>query len=207
MVKGKTTMARDEGRILDSSFLIGEHVTLKPLEKEDLVHIRKWANDPAIRRLTGEVRPMTQAGVEEFFERVKNDKNRIWFVIVQRKDGRVIGEIGLLRMFQDWRTTDLSIIIGEKDAWGKGYGTKAINLLLDYAFGNLGFHRVAIGVVAFNEAALRFYEKAGFKREGVQREGYYHNYQYHDFIMMSILETEFRELQRANNTQEERGMR
>jgi RimJ/RimL family protein N-acetyltransferase len=108
-------------------------------------------------------------------------------------------------MFQDWRTTDLSLIIGEKDARGKGCGTEAINLLLDYAFGYLGFHRVAIGVVAFNEAALRFYEKVGFKREGVQRDGYYHNHQYHDFIMMSILETEFRAVQRANNTQEERG--
>jgi RimJ/RimL family protein N-acetyltransferase len=198
-------MDRDERRILDSGFLIGEHVILKALEKDDLVHIYKWANDPAIRRLTGEVRPMTQAGAEEFFERVKNDKNRIWFIIVQRKDGRVIGETGLLRMFQDWRTTDLSLIIGEKDARGKGCGTEAINLLLDYAFGYLGFHRVAIGVVGFNDSALRFYEKVGFKREGIQRDGYYHNHQYYDFIMMSILETEFRELQRANNTQEERG--
>jgi RimJ/RimL family protein N-acetyltransferase len=148
---------------------------------------------------------MTQAGAEEFFDRAKNDTNRIWFVIVQKADGRPIGECGLLRMFQDWRTTDLSIIIGEQDARGKGYGAEAINLLLDYAFGHLGFHRVAIGVVGFNEPALRFYEKVGFRREGVQREGYYFDHKFHDFIMMSMLETEFRDLRRANNTQEERG--
>jgi RimJ/RimL family protein N-acetyltransferase len=98
-------------------------------------------------------------------------------------------------MFPAWRTTDLSIIIGERDAWGKGYGTEAINLLLDYAFGYLSFHRVAVGVVGFKEKALRFYEKVGFRREGIQRDGYYYGHKYHDFVMMSILKNEYRELQ------------
>jgi diamine N-acetyltransferase len=182
-----------------SRFLVGERIYLKPLEKEDLVYIRKWANDPEIRGLTGEVRPMTQAGADAFFERVKSDENRIWFTIVLKQDGKVIGETGLLRMFHAWRTTDLSMIIGEKKEWGKGYGTEAISLLLDYAFGYLNFHRVAVGVVGFNETALRFYAKVGFRKEGIQRDGYYYDHQYHDFVMMSILEQEFRELQREKS--------
>ena len=43
------------------------------------------------------------------------------------------------------------------------------------------------------DAAVRFYEKCGFKREGAQRHGYYCDGRYHDVIMMSILEGEFRE--------------
>lgn len=97
-------------------------------------------------------------------------------------------------MFHTWRTSDLSIIIGEKEEWEKGYGTEAIDLLLDYAFGYRNFHRIAVGVVGFNEAALRFYEKAGFKKEGIQRDGYYYDHEYHDFVMMSILDDEFRGL-------------
>lgn len=172
------------------SFLVGERVYLRPVEREDLVHIRKWANDPQIRRLTGEVRPMTAAAAERFFEKVNNDEDRVWFMVVLREDNRVIGEAGLLRMFPAWRATDLSIILGEVDAWGQGYGTEAIKLLLDYAFGSLNFHRVAIGVVGFNERALRFYERVGFRREGVQRDGYYYGGRYHDFVMMSMLEDE-----------------
>ncbi|MCG2821153.1 MAG: GNAT family N-acetyltransferase [Candidatus Atribacteria bacterium] len=84
--------------------------------------------------------------------------------------------------------------MGEKDAWGKGYGTEAILLLIDYAFRRLNFHRVAIGVVGFNEKAIRFWEKVGFKKEGIQRDGYSYNHKYYDFVMMSILEDEFREL-------------
>jgi diamine N-acetyltransferase len=179
-------------------FLTGECLYLRPIEAEDLPFIRRWANDPEVRRLTGEALPMSKAGADEFLERVRQDKERVWFVVVLKENDRVIGEAGLLRMFHPWRNTDLSIIIGDKEAWGQGYGTQAILLLLDYAFGYLGFHRVSLGVVGFNERALRFYEKVGFKREGLQRDGYYHDHAFHDFVMMSILEDEFRQLHKVN---------
>jgi len=178
-------------------FLVGERLYLRPIEAEDLPLVRRWANDPDVRRLTGEALPMSKAGADEFLERVRQDKERVWFVVVLKEGDRVIGEAGLLRMFHPWRNTDLSIIIGDKDAWGQGYGTEAILLLLDYAFGYLGFHRVSLGVVGFNERALRFYEKVGFKREGVQRDGYYYDHAFHDFVMMSILEDEFRQLHKG----------
>jgi RimJ/RimL family protein N-acetyltransferase len=157
----------------------------------DLAWIRKWANDPQIRRLTGEVRPMTAVAADRFYDKVQKDEDRVWFVIALRESDRVIGEAGLLRMFPPWRTTDLTLIIGERDAWGQGYGTEAITLLLDYAFGFLNFHRIAVGVVGFNQRALRFYERIGFQREGVQRHGYYYDHSYHDFVMMSLLADEF----------------
>lgn len=173
-------------------FLCGERVYLRPIEKDDMPLIRVWANDPEIRALTGEVMPMSRAGADQFIERVKNEPDRVWFAVVLKENDHVIGEAGLLRIFTPWRTADLSIILGDKFCWGRGYGREAIHLLLDYAFGALALHRISIGVVGFNEHALRFYEKVGFKREGVQRDGYFHNHQFSDFIMMSILEDEYR---------------
>jgi len=41
------------------------------------------------------------------------------------------------------------------------------------------------------------YERLGFQREGIQRDGYYYGHMYHDFVMMSMLETEFQEKQKA----------
>lgn len=96
-------------------------------------------------------------------------------------------------MFEPWKTTDLTMIIGEKDAWRKGYGSEAITILLDYTFEQLKFHRVALGVVGFNERAIGFYKNIGFKQEGVQREGYFYDNKYSDFIMMSILDKEYEE--------------
>jgi RimJ/RimL family protein N-acetyltransferase len=176
--------------------LTGRRVYLRPFSRDDLHYIQKWSSDAELRKLIGEVAPMSRAETEKFYKELLADKDRMWFVIALRRGDRVIGEAGLLRMFRPWRATDMTIIIGEKDAWGKGYGTEAGRLLLNYAFLRLGFHRVSIGVVGFNERALRFWESLGFKKEGVHRDGYYCNNEYSDFVMMSILEDEFRKSHR-----------
>jgi len=177
---------------------IGRRVYLRPFERDDLPYIQKWSNDAELRRLIGRIAPMSRAETEKFYKKLLADKNRMWVVIALKRGDRVIGEAGLLRMFRPWRATDMTIIIGEKDAWGKGYGTETGHLLLDYAFKRLGFHRISIGVVGFNKRALRFWESLGFKKEGVHRDGYYYNNEYSDFIMMSILEDEYRELYEAH---------
>jgi RimJ/RimL family protein N-acetyltransferase len=177
--------------------LTGRRVYLRPFGKDDLQYIQKWSNDAELRRLIGEVAPMSRAETEKWYKELLGDKDRIWFVIVLKRGDRVIGEAGLLRMFRPWRNTDMTIIIGEKGAWGKGYGTEAGHLLLDYAFRRLGFHRISIGVVGFNKRALRFWESLGFKKEGVERDEYYYDNEYSDGIMMSILEDEFKKAYKA----------
>jgi RimJ/RimL family protein N-acetyltransferase len=135
---------------------------------------------------------MGHAETEKWYRELLADKDRIWFVIVLKKGDRIIGEAGLLRIFRPWRSTDMTIIIGEKDSWGKGYGTEAGHLLLDYAFGKLGFHRISIGVVGFNKRALKFWQSLGFKKEGVERDAHYYDNKFSDGVMMSILENEYR---------------
>jgi RimJ/RimL family protein N-acetyltransferase len=183
--------------MLGQGVLMGRRIYLRPFSKGDLPHSQRWSNDPEIRKLTGEVAPMTDAEAEKFYEEARSDKDQQWYAIVLKDKNRVIGEAGLLRMFRPWRCTDMTIIIGEKDAWGKGYGTEVGHLLLDYAFNGLGFHRVSIGVVSFNVGALKFWEALGFRKEGVERDGYYCNDEFSDFVMMSILEDEFKTLHEA----------
>lgn len=177
-------------------FLEAEDIYLRPFEKEDVVFFNRWYNDPGTRAKIGEVGPTSIFQAEKIIER--NDKDSVWFAIVRKIDDKVIGETGLLRMFYAWATTDLTIIIPDKEDQHKGYGKQAIKLIMDYAFGYLNFNRIAIGVVGFNENALKFYEKVGFKKEGIQEEGYYYNYKYYDFVMMRILKREFMELGRNN---------
>jgi RimJ/RimL family protein N-acetyltransferase len=174
---------------------MGKRVCLRPLTREDLVYLRKWYDDVELRGLIDEVSSMSEVDCQRFLEQVYADKEREWFVVVTKKSNRVIGEAGLLRMDFVWHNTDVSVIIEEKEEWGKGYGTETALLLLNHAFTNLGFHRAAVGVVGFNERALRFWEKVGFRKEGVERDGYYYNGKYYDFVCMGILEDEFRALQ------------
>lgn len=190
-MRGKKRMSKQQS-------LIGRRLYLRPFSRGDLPYIQKWSNDAELRKLIGEIAPMSRAETEKWYKELLADKDRMWFVIALKGSDRVIGEAGLLRMFRPWRATDMTIIIGEKDVWGKGYGTEAGRLLLDYAFKRLGFHRISIGVVGFNKRALKFWEGLGFRKEGVHRDGYYYNNEYSDFIMMSILEDEYRALYEAH---------
>ena len=186
MLEGKTV------KNVERKSLVGERIILRPFSKKDLPHIQRWWNDAELRKLIGEVAPISQAEAEKFYRELRSDQNRAWFTIVLKKGNRVIGEAGLLRMFRPWRSTDMTIIIGERDAWGKGYGKEAGRLLLSYAFQHLGFHRISIGVVGFNRNALRFWRSLGFKKEGVERDAHFYDNKYSDGIMMSILEDEFK---------------
>ena len=179
----------------NTKFLIGNSIYLRPVELEDLSRIHQWVNDPEIRPVYGEIFPKSIPDEKEWLEKMYEDKSRVWFVIVLEDTDKVIGDGGFLRIDYVWRTADLSILIGEKIEWNKGYGTETIHLLLDYGFKSLNLHRVSLGVFDFNKRAIKTYEKTGFKREGVLRDGYYCNNEYHDVIMMSILEDEFWELQ------------
>ena len=182
--------------VSEQEFLVGRRIFLRPFSEDDLRYVQKWSNDSEIRRLTGEIAPMSRQEAEEFYKHLRADKDRVWFAVVLKRGNRVIGEVGLLRMFRPWRCTDMSIIIGEKNTWGKGYGTEAGRLLLKYAFEQLKFHRVSIGVVGFNDRAIRFWKSLGFKKEGVQKDGYYCDNEFSDFVMMSILEDQFKRLYR-----------
>lgn len=179
-------------KAVERESLVGERIFLRPFGRDDLPYIQKWSNDAELRKLIGEVAPMSRADTEKWYRELLADKDRVWFVIVLKKGDRVIGEAGLLRMFRPWRNTDMTIIIGEKDARGKGYGKEAGHLLLNHAFDHFGFHRVSVGVVGFNKNAIRFWKNLGFKKEGVKRDEYFCDNKYSDFVLMSILENEFR---------------
>ncbi len=172
--------------------LMGEHVYLRRMERDDLEQVHRWLSDTELCGLIGHSGVSSMGEIEAWFDRASADPARRWYAVATSDGDRVIGEAGLLRLDEGWRTTDMSIIIGERDEWRKGYGSEVGRILLDFAFNYCGVHRVAVGVVGFHEPALRFWEKLGFSREGVQRDGYLHGGEFHDFVMMSILEGEWR---------------
>ena len=92
------------------------------------------------------------------------------FTIYERETARPIGNTGLHGIdYRNSRAT-FGIMIGETDARGRGFGTEATRLMLDYAFTALGLRNVMLTVFAFNPAGIRAYEKAGFKEFGRRRQ-------------------------------------
>lgn len=78
-----------------------------------------------------------------------------------------------------------------REARNKGYGTEAIQLILDYGFNYLNLNNIKLDVLSFNERAIACYKKCGFKEYGRRRKSEFINGKYYDRISMDILKEEF----------------
>jgi RimJ/RimL family protein N-acetyltransferase len=70
--------------------------------------------------------------------------------------------------------------------------TEAVQLLLDFAFGTLGLHRIEADADPRNERSLRLLERQGFRREGYLRERWHHNGEIQDAIFLGLIRSEWR---------------
>ncbi|MGM1048468.1 MAG: GNAT family N-acetyltransferase [Bacillota bacterium] len=175
-------------------FLEGERVYLRPIGQDDAEGYFRMLFNPEVRRLTGTQHSFTLEGVSRYIEGKSADDSTVLLLIALSDTDEVIGDIALQDINHVNRNANVRIAIDSDNHKGKGYGPESIRLLLEYGFGVLNLHRIELQVFAYNERAIKAYEKVGFSREGVQRDALYYNHQYHDSIMMSILEDEYRAL-------------
>lgn len=105
-------------------------------------------------------------------------------------NNRCIGTAFLHSLVKNDKRARYAIGIFEQSDWGKGFGKETTRLVLDYAFRQLGLHRIDVRVLEYNERAIRCYEKCGFVRERIERESAWVNGQWHNDLIMGILEHE-----------------
>jgi RimJ/RimL family protein N-acetyltransferase len=176
--------------------IYSEDIRLRTVEREDIPTFLRWFNDPEVRRYLLMFEPMSKAKEERWFEaRLDRTDDYLFGIEVPAGDGwQHIGNVGLHRV--DWvsRHCIFGIVIGERDYWGKGFGTKATRAALRFAFDTLNLHRVELEVFDFNRRAMRAYEKAGFRLEGTRREAIFQDGAYHHEHVMAILRQEFQAL-------------
>jgi RimJ/RimL family protein N-acetyltransferase len=176
---------------MNSPFLIGPSVYLRPLEIADARTIVPWLNDPEVTRNLRRYQPMTLAEEEEFLRRLPESATDLALGIALRADDRLVGATGLHKMDTRNRHAELGIFIGDKSAWGKGHGTEATRLLVRHAFDTLNLNRVWLHVYEYNEAALRVYQKVGFRTEGRLRQDTFRDGRFWDTIVMGVLREEW----------------
>lgn len=179
----------------------GEHVFLRPIEPADAELSHRWRTDAEVAALAGLPMPMSLAQVEERIARLaKSGEEAYSFLICLRADDRPIGEASLFEVDLPNGSAELGIFIGETAEWGRGYGTDAVNALVDFGFGSLRLERIWLNVWTENARARRSYEKAGFVREGTLRHDRYEGGRFTDGHVMSLLRDEWLALPRRAAT-------
>ncbi|MFF0829273.1 GNAT family N-acetyltransferase [Brevibacillus sp. NPDC003359] len=173
-------------------FLEGQRVFLRPIGTDDTeLYFRSLFNKET-RMLTGTQKHFTREQIQQYIENKSQDSSSVLLLICLCENDQVIGDVQIGDIDRNNRNAFIRISIDQNAYQGKGYGSEALLLMLDYGFGILNLHRIELNVFAFNERAIHTYEKLGFQREGVQRQALYYNHAYHDSILMSMLADEYR---------------
>lgn len=150
----------------DVIFRKGNLVHLRPLERADIPTLRRWMNDPEVTQYLMRALPLMEKEEEEWIDNLSRDKNNFGLAIVATEDSRLIGSIGLHAVNWQQRTATTGTVIGEKDCWGKSYGTEAKMLLLDFAFNALDLYGVLSRVMDWNTRSLAYAKKSGYQEVG-----------------------------------------
>jgi RimJ/RimL family protein N-acetyltransferase len=146
--------------------IAGERVGLGPLRRDLIPFYQRWINDFATMRTYEAPRPLTMEPATAWYEKRTHEEQTVCFTVYELATWRRIGKTVLYDVDFHHRTAEFGIIIGEPHCWGKGYGTEATLLTLDYAFTALTLHNVMLQVAEFNQAGRRVYGKAGFRECG-----------------------------------------
>jgi RimJ/RimL family protein N-acetyltransferase len=178
--------------------LDGDLVVLRRHVPENLKAFERWYADPEVARLTRyQDGPMRREEIERFFAARVVGHDSLALAIHEREGGRLVGTCAFSQLDGENGSALYHITIGEKDAWGRGYGTEATRLMLEHAFGTLNLHRVALAVFEFNERAIRAYRSCGFFVEGRARQAIWRDGRWWDEITMSVLDEEWQARRRS----------
>lgn len=151
----------------------GQRVDLRRHVPANLTSFQRWYADPDIAAmLRHDLSPMNARQSQSYFETLilpLSARGFCW-AIVDAADGRLLGTTALTEVTSRTRSALFRIVIGERDAWGQGFGTEATRLVCEEAFSALRLLQVRLEVFQHNDRAIATYERVGFRETGAHVE-------------------------------------
>jgi RimJ/RimL family protein N-acetyltransferase len=167
--------------------LKGDAVALTELRDEDSEILFGWINDPDIVCFNAPFAPVHAPNHAIWFDSVTKSADRIVFAIRRIESPEIVGMLQLINLHPIHRSAELVIRIGSERDRGRGLGTEAVRLAVDFASRHRNLQRVWLRVFGVNGRAIRAYEKAGLTIEGRLRRSCFIDGAWVDEIIMARL--------------------
>ena len=170
----------------DLEVLVGSKISLIPFKKESISErYIGWLNDPEVNRFL-EVRfvHQTYETVLAYVSSFYGDAEKYMWGVYPNNTDNLIGTATLSNIVRHHGSGIIGLMIGEKEYWGKGYGTEIIKLVVDYAFKKLSLHKVTAGAVAANKSSIKAFQKASFEIEGRAKSHLHLDGKYYDAVYL-----------------------
>jgi len=173
--------------------LVGTRVYLQPFSEADLPVMLPWWNDARTRRWARTTFPETIENNKRFlseFVELNTKSGDLPFAIWSIEEKRQVGYVGIHAI--DWanRNAWIGLTIGDKAWWGQGVAGEVATLIFDYAFGELGLHKITTGVFSPNERSLGVASKL-LTHAGIERDEWFVDGKYIDGNIFEIFERDW----------------
>lgn len=171
----------------------GSAVGLGPLSPDLLPVYQQWLNDfELLATLDRRFRPLTTDWIRTWYERQSRASgDSLVFTIWDLASTTPIGNVALQDIDNRSRTAEFGIFIAEPEYRGQGRGSEATRMMMRFAFDSLALDNVMLRVFAYNEAAIKVYERVGFEVIGHRRGAQRRDGRAWDVILMDITREDY----------------
>ena len=172
-------------------------IKLRRLQEKDAENMLEWMHDPENQKgFQRDMMSMTLENAKNFCIEASSEEyckqNRDLHLAIIDETDEYFGTISLKNINMEYHSAEMAISVRKK-ARGQGVAKRAVGLLLQKCFGEMGLHRVYLTVLSDNIVAIRFYEKCGFTYEGELRDHLFIRGNYISWKLYGMLEDEYSE--------------
>lgn len=169
--------------------LHGEKIYLRPISNSDTNHIILWRNTNFVLKNFIYQKPFSIKTHETWLRDMVNTGKVIQYIIYDKQENIPVGSVYLRDIDNENCKAEYGIFIGVREALGKGFGSEAAKLIIQYGFQHLKLHKIMLRVFSDNVRAIKSYENAGFIKEAYLKDDVKINNIFYDVILMAIINT------------------
>lgn len=165
----------------------GSQIYLRPITIEDTDHVVRWRNDKKIAENFIYRKNISKEEHLSWFHNKVETGQVIQFIICDMQTDKPLGSIYLQNFKETSRQAEEGIFLGEEEAYGRGIGTEAAKLMLEYAFSTLKLHKLTARVLSYNQGSRKMHEKAGYRKESYLKDELFLDGKYEDLIFYGAI--------------------
>lgn len=152
--------------------LKGEHIYLRALEPEDLEFIHTIENDESVWEISNTITPYSNFLIKQYLKQSHKDIFEVkqLRLVISSYNNEALGMIDLFDFDFKNSRAGVGILVKNTEDRGKGVGSEALKLLINYSFTHLGLHQLYCNISEENDVSIKLFTKQGFKNIGLKKD-------------------------------------
>ena len=170
--------------------LQGKNCILRALEPEDLDFLFSAENNESFWKISSTQTPYSKYILQKYIENAHQDiyEAKQYRFVICNKQNIPVGMIDLFDFNPQHNRVGVGILILPENQ-GKGYGSEALKMVIDYAFTYLNVHQIFVNIIADNHKSIALFEKFNFKKIGIKKDWIFDNTNYKDELFYQLIKS------------------